>query len=287
MLPTFQTFHYRQDTPKVHSKSYMPTTCLASMHSDIDPSDLDSKASLSPCRRPPRPQPALSNRNQPLPQSPEPSKLVSQPPSTAPVPSNTGVGQLWHYLCLSNSHGWPRMRLPCKTNELLAAKAATAPTMTLGNKTSEKRGAARTCQASAEAATELGLDFDRCVVGICELIGIVVVVDGEPVACATELRRKQEANTTMSTPGKEHQAKEWAGKAGSEQRNARTRVHECDCGRPEPPKLYSYYWHSYRYDSPAGPGRAGRQCSPGAPGEEHGTGVESKRHGTLGRRGCR
>ena len=179
------------------------------------------------------------------------------------------------------------MRLPCKTNELLAAKAATALTMTLGNKTSEKRGAARTCQASAEAATELGLDFDRCVVGICELIGIVVVVDGEPVACATELRRKQEANTTMSTPGKEHQAKEWAGKAGSEQRNARTRVHECDCGRPEPPKLYSYYWHSYRYDSPAGLGRAGRQCSPGAPGEEHGTGVESKRHGTLGRRGCR
>ena len=149
------------------------------------------------------------------------------------------------------------MRLPRKTPELLAAKAATAPTMTLGNKTSEKRGAARTCQASAEAATELGLDFDRCVVGICELIGIVVVVDGEPVACATELRRKQEANTTMSTPGKEHQAKEWAGKAGSEQRNARTRVHKCDCGRPEPPKLYSYYWHSYRYDSPAGPGRAG------------------------------
>ena len=119
------------------------------------------------------------------------------------------------------------MRLPCKPHELLAAKAATAPTMTLGNKTSEKRGAARTCQASAEAATELGLDFDRCVVGICELIGIVVVVDGEPVACATELRRKQEANTTMSTPGKEHQAKERAGKAGSEQRNA-----ACEDSRP-------------------------------------------------------
>lgn len=96
------------------------------------------------------------------------------------------------------------MRLPCKPHELLAAKATTSPTMTLRNKTREKRGAARTCQASAEAATELCLDFDGCVVGICELIGVVVVVDGEAVACATDFTRKQEANKTMSWPGKEH-----------------------------------------------------------------------------------